>query len=63
MQTNCDNCGSRHLIRLSTVKHPAFSRPGYMKCSECNHTMPWHLDDGQHPLVSNNRIGRKAEVN
>lgn len=58
---SCSACGSTWLIKFSSVKHPLFERPGYMRCGECDHEMPWHLDDDQLPLVGSNRQDRKTK--
>lgn len=58
MRTRCSRCESKRLISFRTVKHEDFAEPGYHQCSRCNHVMPWHLEEGQQPLIGNNRQGR-----
>lgn len=58
---SCERCNSTWLVKFSTVPHPKFDRPGYMRCAECGHEQAWHLDDDQKPLVGSNRQDRKHD--
>lgn len=55
----CTHCGSHHLVELRTSKHEAFDKLGYRHCADCGADMPWHLDEGQPPLIGSNRAGRR----
>lgn len=55
----CTYCGGHHLVELRTSKHEAFDKLGYRHCADCGADMPWHLDEGQPPLIGSNRAGRR----
>jgi transcription elongation factor Elf1 len=56
MKRVCTECGSERLVRLSTCKLEGQKKPGYLECGDCHHRMPWQLDEGQKPLIANNRL-------
>lgn len=55
----CPHCGDHNLVHFRTCQHEAFEEPGYRHCSNCGADIPWHLEDGQPPLIGSNRTGRR----
>ena len=47
-------CGCTDLIRYSSLN--------MKQCPDCKTEIPWHLSDGQKPLVGSNRQDRKTVV-
>ena len=52
--TSCPQCGCTDLIRYSSLN--------IKQCPDCKTEIPWHLSDGQKPLVGSNRQDRKTVV-
>lgn len=57
----CPVCCDHRLVNFRTAKHEAFDKPGYRHCSGCGTDIPWHLDEGQPPLLGSNRATAKTE--
>lgn len=55
----CPHCGDHRLVSFRTCKLEGFEDPGYRHCTGCGADIPWHLDDGQPPLIGSNRSGRR----
>lgn len=47
-------CGCTDLIRYSSLN--------MKQCPDCKTEIPWHLSDGQLPLVGSNRQDRKLNI-
>jgi Uncharacterized paraquat-inducible protein A len=52
--TSCPQCGCTDLIRYSSLN--------MKQCPDCKTEIPWHLSDGQKPLVGSNRQDRKLNI-
>ena len=46
----CPKCGTP-MVNLSSIN--------LRECVGCQHKEPWHLSEGQKPLINNNRGDRK----
>jgi transcription initiation factor TFIIIB Brf1 subunit/transcription initiation factor TFIIB len=44
----CPKCGSKNLVHIATQ---------FIKiCNDCETVIKWDLDEGQKPLITNNRV-------
>lgn len=51
VKLNCPNCGCTDFSLLRSINTK--------KCIGCGHEIEWHLDEGQLPLICNNRMVKR----